>query len=231
MKNIFLIMCFIMLSIYNKANAQDKASGTLALGMRGEPLQETPDKEVQGNPYLEDTWSNGSVILDGNQKAIAKFKFDIYSNSLLFLGKNGETLELKSKFNSFNLNNADNGVSNITPLIFVKGYPAIAKQTESTFYQLIADGKTGLLKYYKKIIDEQPGTNYTSSTTRRFKLLQVYYILKNNQLTEIQPNKKAIVRLFDDHAQQLDAYLKTNSLSFKSDSDLQKLFIWYNSLN
>ncbi|MGZ3754204.1 MAG: hypothetical protein ACXVAY_13185 [Mucilaginibacter sp.] len=223
MKKSLLIISLSLAFIFNHANAQ------LVLGMRGEPVVTTEYSEVQGNPYLIDDWVSGFVILD-NQKAMANLKFDIVSNTVLYQGKGGETLALKNKFDTFTLTPVISDVSTLKPFVFIDGLPAINKQTSYTFYQLIADGKVKLVKYYKKIIDERPGTGYTAATTRSFKLIQVYYILKDNQMVEVQPSKKSITKLFDDHATQLDAYLKANSINFRSDADLQKLFTWYNSL-
>jgi hypothetical protein len=224
MKRLIFTLGIGLMLIVNIANAQ------LLTGVNGQPAKEVSYSEVQGNPYLVDSWSDGFVMLDGNQKATAKLKVDIFTGILLFQGKADETLELKTKFSSFTLNTVSNDLSNLKPMTFVLGLPAVDKQNESSFYQQISAGKTSLYKYFKKIIDEQPGTSYTSSSTRRFKLLQSYYVLKNNQLTEIQPGKKTFAKFFEDHAQQYDDFLKANSISFRSDSDLQKLFAWYNSL-
>jgi hypothetical protein len=210
-------------SLFKRANAQ------VVLGMRGEAVNDKAYTEVVGNPYLINEWASGTVNLENNQSAPATLKFDICSNNLLFKGQNGEPLVLKNKINGFTLNNTLAEISNINFLVFVNGYPLTGKQTEATFYQLIADGPVRLLKYYKKNIDEH--REFTSAvTTRTFKFFDSYYIFKKGQFMEFQPNKKSIVKLFDDHAAQLDAYIQANNINFKSDTDLQKLFNWYNSL-
>lgn len=223
MKKALPIIILFLACFLNHTNAQ------IVLGMRGEPVVTTEYAEVQGNPYLIDDWVSGYVILD-NQKAMANLRFDIVSNRVLYQGKGGETLALKNKFDTFTLTPVISDVSTVKPFVFINGLPATNKQTSDTFYQLIADGKVKLLKYYRKIIDERPGTGYTSATTRSFKLTQAYYVLRDNQMVEVQPGKKSVAKLFDDHAAQLGAYLKANNINFRSDEDLQKLFTWYNSL-
>jgi len=223
MKNLFFTALLLSFFVVNKTHAQ------IITGMMGEAVVTTQYSEVQGNPYLTDDWISGFVILDG-QKAIANLKFDTFSNKILYQGKDGATLALKNKFDTFTLTPVTNEISNLKPLVFIDGLPAVDKQTSETFYQQIATGKTALYKFYKKVIDEQPGTSYTSATTRRFKSVQSYYVLKNNQMTEIQPGKKTFAKLFEDHAQQYDQFLKEHSISFRSDADLQILFNWYNSL-
>lgn len=225
MKKVFFILCVILLFYYKPANAQ------VLLDVKGEPIKENSYTEVEGNSFLINDWLSGSINLENNKDVTASLKYDIFANVLLFKKENGEILAVKNKIRGFTLNNTNSEISNISPLVFVNGYPTTGKQTEGSFYQLIADGKVRLLKYYKKSIDERPGTSYTASVTKSFKLLQVYYIFRDGNLTEIQPNKKSILKLFDDHTAQLDTYLKANNVNFKSDKDLQKLFTWYNSLN
>jgi len=224
MKNIVIILSFLLLISLNHANAQ------VILDSKGEPYTTVSYTEVIGDPYLVNEWRSGFVILENNQKASATLKYDNYDNILLFQGKSGETLQLKGDFKGFTLDNTNNDLSNLNPLVFVNGFPNEGKQTPATLYQLIGDGKVKLLKYYKKNIYEH--NEYASAIiTRTFKSSQAYFVFSNNQLSEIQPNKKAILKLFSDHAAQSESYLKENNINFKSDADLQKLFKWYNSLN
>ena len=235
MKNIILSMSFSLLMIGNYANAQLMNTPQMMLtssitNIKGEAIKDNVYVEVEGNPYLFNDWVNGTVVLMSNQGIPAPLKLDICTNKLLFQNKEGETLELKSKITSFTLDNPSTDISDLKPLVFVNGYPATAKQTENSYYQLVGDGKTRLLKFYRKSIDEQRA--YTSATVvKSFKYFQVYYIFKNNQLIEVQPNKKSIMKVLDDRPVQLEAYLKDHSVNFKSDADLQRLFIWYNSLS
>jgi hypothetical protein len=222
LKNIVIIMSFLFLAFLNQANAQ------ILLNSKGEPF--VPYTEVIGDPFLVNEWRSGFVFLENNQKAIATLKFDIKANTLLFRGKNGETLQLKGNFKRFSLDNSNNVLSDLDPLVFGNGFPDDGKQTPATFYQLIADGKVKLLKYYKKNVDEH--REYASAvTTKTFRSAQAYFVFSNNQLTEIKPNKKSLLELFNGHSAEIEVYLKDNNINFKSDADLKNFFTWYNSLN
>jgi hypothetical protein len=233
MKNILILMSFLFLGFLNQAKAQLLVLvGTKfeLIGTRGDPYLENPYTVVTGDPYLVNDWTSGFVILDNNQKASATLKYDINSNIVLFQGKNGETWQLKDNFKGFTLANTNNVLSNLDPLIFDNGFPNKGKQTPATFYQLIADGKVKLLKYYKKNIDEH--REYPSAiTTKTFKAAHAYFVFSNNQLTEIKPNKKSLLKLFNEHSAEIEVYLKDNNINLKSDADLKKLFTWYNSLS
>ena len=224
MKKVFLIAVVFFLTYCNCAKSQFRYD------REGRPINELFYTDIEGDPYLMNAWISGTVVLQNSKSVAATLKLDIYNNRLLFQGKNGETLEFIDKLTGFTLSITDKEISNIAPLVFANGFPVTDKQTENSWYQIIADGKVKLLKLYGKQTVESRAFN-SATTTKSFVPFQVYYVLKNNQLIKTGANKKAMLKILDDHAAQLDAYLKTNNINFKSDTDLQKLFTWYNALN
>jgi hypothetical protein len=52
----------------------------------------------------------------------------------------------------------------------------------------------------------------------------------NNQITRIKPSQKSILAALGDKADQLQGYMKSNTVNYKSDVALAKLFSYYNSL-
>jgi hypothetical protein len=239
MKKILFITSICLAAYSNHASAQSVTktpngnvtgvSSLTQVGINGAPVMDSEYVEVDGNPYLFSDWVSGSVNLQDNKSLTATLKFDICNNHLLFQSKDGTALELKNDARSFVLNTGDKALSDISPLVFVNGYPPVGQRTESSWFQLIADGKTRLLKYYKKQIKEEK--QFTSATTTKsFISMKYYYIFKNNQLIEVSPSKKEIFKVLNDHSSELETYAKTNNINFKSDIDLAKLFAYYNSL-
>jgi len=226
MKRTFYILFVFLAMYFTNTNAQGGAA-TLSQ-FNGVPVRESAYTAVEGNPFLINDWVDGSVTFKDNQKTDATLKYDIYNNTLLFKDKDGATMELKNHITSFTLNSISD-ISNVRPLIFVNGLPITGMQTEKSWYQLIGDGRVKLLKYYKKTINEH--REFTSATTtRKFNTFQYYYVFTNNRMTAFSPGKKAVQKLFEDHAAQLEAWLKANRINYKSDADLLLLFMWYNSL-
>ena len=196
----------------------------------GKPAYEIPYNDINGNPYLVNSWGDGSVVLPDGKQATADFKLDIYSNHLLFKGKNGEILEVTDPLKEVRINAGDKEISDITPVVFINNLPAIDKQTTASWYQLIGDGKVKLLKYYGKKVMESQTVNFDPKK-KSFVAFHEYYILQNDAMTRVGANKKAITKALNNHVPEIDAWLKTNNINFKSDTDLQKFFVWYNSLN
>ncbi len=222
MKPILFTLSVLLALCYHSAMAQ------VALEVKGQPFNDASYADIQGNPYLENEWLTGKIFLENKKSIEAALKFDIYSNRVLFQ-KDGQVMELKNNISGFTLNNVDREVSDISQPVFVNGYPPIGTQTANSIYQLIADGNVKLLKFYKKTISED--REYDSSLiTREYRSVRFYYIYKNNTLQQIQPSKKSLLKLFQDHEKEVEDYFKANTIDFKSDVDLQKLFGWYNSL-
>lgn len=226
MKFLVFYCSILLISFYNKANAQ------VSLDIRGQDqsFNEGTRTEVAGHPFLINSWTSGIVNLENNKNIPSKLKFDIQANQVLFQDKNGQTMVLKNKFSGFMLDNADKEISNINPLIFANGYPATGRQTENTLYQIIGDGKIKLLKNYRKEIAEHI-EDTSSVVTSKYRLIKLYYIFKNNQLKQVFPNKKSFQKLLNEHTEQLSTYFESNKVDFNNDMDLQKLMVWYNSLN
>ena len=80
--------------------------------------------------------------------------------------------------------------------------------------------------------NDQRRLGITSSTvTKSFLSFKYYYIFKDGHLMEIQPGKKAILKVLTGHDEGIKNYLKNNHINFDSDTDLQTFFTWYNSLS
>ena len=196
----------------------------------GKPAFEIPYGDVMGSPYLLNGWGEGSILLPDGKQANALLKFDAYTNRLLFQGKNAEALEFTERLSGFRLNSGDKDISDLSPLVFINNLPAVDKQTAASWYQLIGDGKVKLLKFYGKKIMESQKVNFDPKKSS-FVGFHDYYILQNNAMTRVNPNKKAITRILNNHQSEVEAWFKSNNINFKSDTDLQKFFGWYNSLN
>ncbi|HMG10174.1 MAG TPA: hypothetical protein VK609_16785 [Mucilaginibacter sp.] len=61
-------------------------------------------------------------------------------------------------------------------------------------------------------------------------MADVYDVFANNQITRIKPSQKSILAALGGKADQLQSYMKSNTVNYKSDAALAKLFSYYNSL-
>ena len=193
-------------------------NGTVLTNVEGTNVKET-DPDVQGTPYLFDDWMPGSAISEtGNTYANMKLKYDIRFNQVIFLSNDDKPLIFSQPLNSFVINN----------MRFTKGFTPVDLQTSSTFYQVLADGKVKLLKYFRKVVEERQA--YGAPTEKKYRQSQYYYIARDNQMISVKPDKKTILAALPGHGDQLEAYIKDHHINFKDDASSAQLVTYYNTL-
>jgi hypothetical protein len=198
---------------------------------QGKAYVEQSYTDVQGEPYLISNWVDGKVEFAGNKLINAKLKYDLVKDELLFQNpKDSSAMVFVNAVIGFSLGPFKIDESNLSPLIFTNGYPAVEDQTPVSFYQVIADGKIKLLKRYRKHIRTDQAFN-SATVTKTFEMMgPFYYILTDNKIARFKPTQKNIVAALSDKTDAIQAFIKANKIDFKSDGDLAKLFTYYNSL-
>jgi len=196
----------------------------------GRPYYLKTYAEIQGSPLLSDNWVTGTVSFASGKTATAILNYNLYGDELLFKNpKDSSILSFVDPVKSFSLKDATIEESDITDPSFSSGFPAADDQTVKTFYLVVGEGKIKLLRCYKKRVVESKDFS-SQITTKSFLSANVYYLFSNNQMAKIKPNQKTILAAMNDKAAQVQDYIKKNSVNFKSDAALAKLFSYYNSL-
>jgi hypothetical protein len=205
---------FLACMLSQTANAQMNQTD-----IKGVIVKETaPD--IEGNPYLFDDWQTGSVTFsNGKTFTILKLKYDIHYDRLLFLTEKGEELNFSDPVEQFSINNET----------FKKGFPPVDKQTTDSYYKVLADGRTKLLRFSKKVVSEHQ-TYGTQTTEKSYRQTDYYYIEKDGQMIKIKPDKKSVLAALPDHPVQLEAYINIHHINFKDDQAMGQMITFYNTL-
>lgn len=216
-----LIACIIVF-VYGKANAQYMQD------VNGKAMPSKNYVNVEGSPYLTDDWVKGDIMLaNGRNYNDVSLKYDMSDGQLYYQTKPEETLVFIDLVKEFKVPVMVN--SKKIEKLFRSGYPAVTGGTEKSFYEVVGDGKTQLLKQNIKTISEYK--EYNSSTiTKKFDDNIKYFLFTNGKLIPVKKDKKSILTAIGDKQPEMEAYIKTNNLNLKNDEDAAKLIIYYNSL-
>lgn len=219
------ILCFMALLLaFLTSHAQ------IMHDLQGKPYMEQAYTEVDGNPLLINNWVEGIIDFVNGKTVKVKVKYDLVKDVLLFQNKSDTTaMYFIEPVKGFTLNNAFINESNILPLVFNSGYPAIDAQTPASFYQIIAPGKMQLLRHYRKAIRTDQAFN-SATVTKTFAYTDFYYLYADNKIIRIKPSQKSILAAMANKSTEIQAYLKNNTVDYKNDAALAKLFNYYNSL-
>jgi hypothetical protein len=198
--------------ITNGVIAQDST------GLSGTPYKET-QSDAATNTYLFKEWYTGSVrTSDDRVHDGIKIRYDLVKDEIEYKADSG-LYRVSSGVTEFNL------PTGTDLYIFKSGYPAVGDYTAKTFYRLLYDGNTKLLKRYVKPIQvEKASATMTMDPSAKL------YILKDDKMHPVQlNNRNSFLKLLTDEKNKLNWVIKEQQLDFAADDDLIKLLEEYDS--
>ncbi|TDE11568.1 hypothetical protein [Dyadobacter psychrotolerans] len=204
------ILCLSILFSGSEIIAQDST------GLTGIPYQETADG---GNSYLFKEWYSGSVrmqddkVYDGVQ-----LRYDIKKDEIEFK-KDSALYRISNGVQEFTI------PSGTDLYIFRSGFPAGQGQTAKSFYRVMYDGNTKLLKKYISPIRVEK-----ASATKEMDPDAKLYVVKDNKLSAVKlSDKNSFLKLLPDEKNKMLYIIKEQQLDFGAEDDLVSLLSEYDS--
>ncbi|MEO8174038.1 MAG: hypothetical protein ABI581_13180 [Sediminibacterium sp.] len=165
------------------------------------------------------TLPNGKMVIAKN-----KFKLDLQESKLYFLDSANEEMEVVNPVKKVLFVEQD---GNSTPVSFEKGFPPVDKLTENNFYQVVVSGKASLLLDTKFV--EVNRIEYPSGApVKRTDKLLTYYGSAGSTVKLAKTEN--ILELLADKSKEISAYIQKENIKVQRQSDLEKVFTYYNSL-
>lgn len=159
----------------------------------GKPLTASRYENVTGTPYLIDAWLTGEVKLaNGSIVKPKSIKYDAVDDKLLFL-QDGKPFEFFPKVAMFKLNAQDQ----------IRTF--LINDKNGQYFELLVDGDVKLLKKTTKVVLERKG--YNSATIEKVIDENIkYFILVNDNQSEVKLNRKALIKALPNYKSQIDAF-------------------------
>jgi hypothetical protein len=191
----------------------------------GVPVNVAKTENTIGSPYLLDDWTGATVKLKKGvtYKENMYVKFDLEKNVLYFKGQDGQTLAFVDPVSEFVLSLKG------TDAYFRNGYQNVPDVAAEHFIQVLNFGTVQLVKVLKAFTVES--SDYGSGVKQKnYEKSSKYYLIKGKDIKLIKPDRKALLLALADKQSQIESYVKSNNVNFKSDADLGKLITFYNSI-
>ena len=207
-------------------------SGLLLLQTTVQGQIDIPNKDINGelygNPYIIKDWSDGLVkFTSGRVVNQFRLRFDCVRNQLV-LQFQGSTFAAESKVKEFVMYTGSGKKKD--SLVFRKGYPAIDKGNENTYYQVLLEGKTQLVRLIAKNVVEEKELIASVRARGRLEDEEKYYLLKDGAMILLPPDKTQILNALPGQATALGQYINDNNLRFRTQADYIQLAKKYNEL-
>jgi hypothetical protein len=194
--------------------------------MNGLPITRPPSG-IQGEPYYSSDWRLTSVeiydvkeIVNGNYT-----RYNIYSNELEFRTPAGIKAIGGPRVKNFTFRDTASIRFTNAAEFKLDGVPL------SGFFEVLVDGPAPLFRKYYIIVkppDYHPALNAGSRDTK----LTTHSDLFCGKGEEVFPvkGKKKLMTYFGDKADQVEKFIKDQSVHLGDEAGLKKVFTYYNSL-
>jgi hypothetical protein len=179
------------------------------------------DPGVDGTPYLFKNWQTLATIHTGNGKqyAITNLNYDTKLNR--FVSK--ISVDSVFVFEPSDLKEA---------VLYNRKFRRYYVNNIYQYYQIIAfaNGKEVLKQNFKDLKKgiEDPLTQQKSKS--KYILKTKYFLNSEKGMETLKLKKKPFYKIFGDKASIIKKYVKTNNLSFRRDTDISKIFKYYDEL-
>ncbi|GAB4040980.1 hypothetical protein [Spirosoma gilvum] len=183
-----------------------------------------PYNDIEGSPFVPgDSVQNGWLVY-GRKQVPARLRYNSYSGEVEYV-EGGKVLTPVNSVAEFGIIAADT-------LRFKKGFPAVGSWSPTDFYQLVYDGRTTkLVKRIVSVIKQNTETMANDFGKKRFQQRDEYFVwlttvkppadsyvekLSEGTMKAVTMNKKTLLSLFPQKAEQIDQYLSDQKMKLKS---------------
>jgi hypothetical protein len=212
-----LFLIFFASSLY-RANAQTlNESGADMINAKN------AYNTIEGNPYLpNENFVECQLLNSSKQKKRVMARLNTHTGVLEYI-ENGKQMRAN--------NLTVEAVFTQSNEVYRSGFQPVEKQTLLSFYQVLYEGKTKLLKYTYAKIEEFQGINDVNKG--KFAINDLYYILsQNGSLQRTKLDKKTILGLLDPAKKDaITAMVDKENLKLKKVEDLIKVLTWQDEMN
>ena len=192
----------------------------------GQSSKEEELNTITGNPYLFKEWNDGVVrFTSGRTMNQFKLKFDCLKNSLL-LQFQGNAFATESKVQEFVMYPKKKD-----SLLFRRGFPATDRTTDQTYFHVLVQGKTSLLRLIaRNIVEEKQLVSVNGRVDRRLEEVEQYYLLQNGKMTLLPASTRDLPEVFADKKEPIAQFITTKQLRMHDPEDFIAVINKYNEL-
>ncbi len=192
----------------------------------GQTPREDEMNSVTGNPYLMKDWCDGVVrFTSGRTMTQFKLKFDCLKNMLL-LQFEGNAFAAESKVKEFVLYPKKKD-----SLLFRRGFPSTNKTTDQTYFHVLLQDKSSLLRLVaRNIIEEKQLVSVNGRINRRMEEIEFYYLLRNGEMVLLPASRTELPEIFADKKEPLARFIAANQLKMQHPEDFVAVVKKYNEL-
>lgn len=184
---------------------------------------------ISGSVYDQTDYQLARITLkDGRVYNDVKTRINLLEQEVNFIASNGQEGYLgKGMASEIAYIDGKDDTQNVK--IFQCGFPPIDNQNRISFYQILFNGKTSLLKSVYKSIQER-NNDLSGERFKEFATYENIYLLKEGTMSRIKKDKSSVLAMFQDKKEVIAKYIEDQKLNLKNEAHLIALVQYYNTL-
>ena len=184
---------------------------------------------IDGHPYFIEDFKYSTIILSsGETFNNVLTRLDLYKQQVEFRLKS-DTVKVALPGTVLEITFYDTSQSVPQSYKFQSGYPDVDNLKKSNFYEVLADGNVTMLKSRIKKIN-QTKDEISGQINKQFDTYEDHYLYVNYEMKRLKKDKAYLLNLLADKSKELEAYISSEKLNFKSFDSIKKLVTYYNTL-
>ena len=215
-----ILLCSISLVAFAQINNQlPLPVGTVSFILEDRPVHERMHPSVQGTPLLQNDWAEGAVVMaDGRNFYGVSLLYNLYDD-ILYFKRDKEMCEFTDPVQQFMFRYLKGNDS--ATALYRSGFPAIGKNTERSFYEVLADGKYQLLNHRYKIMVKVKGDYVRKDEYNKFEdRTQLYlYNSEDKKITRLD-NFSDMSAALGAQADSVAGIMGKSKIKMKNENDL-----------
>ena len=211
-------------TILSPVQAQSSVEYGLSRSIRISSPGFTPEKGVEGSPYIPSDSAQNGWLLHGTKRVPVRLRYNSYTGEPEYIEGNRALTPINSVVE----------FAILTPdtMYFHRGFPAIESKTPANFYQVLFNGrKTKLLRYVFADIKSNTEQMSNDYGKKIFRQREEYYVwiattqppaenyfekLSEGEMKFVTLSKKLPGNLFPQNAERIDQYMADKKIKLKS---------------
>lgn len=186
-------------------------------------------EDILGSVYDQAEYRLAKITLkDGRVYNDVKTRINLLEHEVNFIASNGQEgflgKGIASEIAFIDANEATQDIK-----VFQCGFPSIDNQNRISFYQILLNGKTSLLKSVYKSIQER-NNDLSGERFKEFTTYENMYFLKEGTMVRIKKDKSNLITLLQDKKEAITKYIDDKKLNLKNEAHLIALVKYYNTL-
>lgn len=203
----YLKRLFTLIVILNSASA-------FAQELTGTPVTDTTSTQ-----YLLPNWYSGIIRMNDDKVFDGVYLRYNLAKDQIEVKKDSGTFRIEKGVKEFNI------PSGSDLYIFRSGFAPYKTLTTESFYRVIYDGKTQLLKRYQSPIQVEK-----AAATRTLEPDAKLYVVKDSKVNEVfLKDQNSFLKLLADEKNKMRYVIKEENLEFDAEDDLMKLLEEYDA--